>query len=124
MNCTLFPSLIAALSQPARCQIDYGATVNILPKCYINNHYMRIEIVTLRMWNSIKMDALVGKVKATYVIVDQDGFTPQLSRKAFNVMKQITVNYDHFEMIHLSISHLFRLCLSMSRNILRYLMDI
>jgi hypothetical protein len=34
------------------------------------------------------------------VIVDQDGFTPQLSRKAFDVMKQITVNYDHFEMIH------------------------
>ena len=90
-------------------QIDPGATVCILPRKYIGDRPIRDEPVTLKMWNGVTETTLgkttikVKNVKTNkkwnvdYVIVKNDSHTPLLSRKAAEVMKLITVNYDNFD---------------------------
>ncbi|KAK2155331.1 hypothetical protein LSH36_242g00024 [Paralvinella palmiformis] len=91
--------------QDIKMQIDCCATVNILPKSYINNNGILPESVTPRMWNGVNMKTLGkcqvktinratgGKFNVHYMIVDQYEFTPLLSRKASEVTKIMTVNY-------------------------------
>lgn len=94
---------------PIKFQIDCGATVNILPKKYVNGHRIRNESINLKMWNNDTTNALGKskiktvnpidgkKYKVDYVVVEQDKLTPLLSRKAAEKMGLITVNYDKFE---------------------------
>ena len=90
-------------------QIDCGATVNILPKRYVNGHKIRNENINLKMWNNDTTSALGKskiktvnpidgrKYKVDYVVVEQEQLTPLLSRNAAEKMGLITVNYDNFE---------------------------
>ena len=92
-----------------KLQVDCGATVNVLPRSYIDNKVIRRENINLEMWNDVTVKALgkcrVKTVKTVigqkwnvdYVIVDRD-LTPLLSRKAAETMKLITINYDNFEL--------------------------
>ena len=77
-----------------KLQIDCGATVCILPKCYVKGLHIRPEGLRLEMWNKSSIKAL-GKclVKVVnpansrrynvdFVVVDDDTLTPLLSRKA------------------------------------------
>ena len=95
-----------------KLQIDCGATVCILPKCYVKGLHIRLEVLRLEMWNRSSIKPL-GKclVKVVnpansrrynvdFVGVDDDTLTPLLSRKAAEMMKLITVNYDKFEAVN------------------------
>ena len=90
-------------------QIDPGATVCILPAKYVGNRSIRDESVTLKMWNGTH-ETTLGRVKikvrnpktnkkwnVDYVVVENNTFTPLLSRTAAENMGLITVNYDTFE---------------------------
>ena len=97
--------------QLIKLQIDCGATVCILPKQYVKGLRIRPEPVLLEMWNRSTVNALGRcKVKVVnptnsktynidFVVVDNsEKFVPLLSRKAAEMMKLITVNYDNLRL--------------------------
>ena len=90
-------------------QIDPGATVCILPVKHVGDRPIRHEPVTLKMWNGTSETAL-GKVKikvtnvktkkkwnVDYVVVEDNSYTPLLSRRAAESMGLVTVNYNAFD---------------------------
>ena len=93
--------------RPVKMQVDCGTNVSVLPKKYVAAEDIRPESVTLKMWNNVTTKALGrccvktinpatgGKYKVDFVVVDQDGLAPLLSRKAAEMMNLITVNYDN-----------------------------
>ena len=102
-----------------KLQVDCGATVCILPKCYPGDLQIRPEIVN-QMWNKSSVKALgkckvhvrnpatMEKFKVDFVIVDKD-LTPLLSGSAAQAMGLITVNFDNFKVVNTvsSADHLF-----------------
>ena len=106
--------------QPVKLQVDCGATVCILPKCYLGDLQIRAEILNLQMWNKSSVKALgkckvhvrnpatMEKFKVDFVIVDKD-LTPLLSGSAVQAMGLIIVNFDNFKVANAvsSADHLF-----------------
>ena len=93
-------------------QIDCGATVNLLPKRYLDEqNEQRDHKVRLQMWNKSTTRAIgrckiktrnpanQAKYKVDYVVVDDD-FVPLLSRSASEKMGLINVNYDAIQRVH------------------------
>ena len=97
--------------KPVKLQIDCGSTVCILPKRYVGNAHICLEMVNLQMWNKTSLQALgkckikvvnpttKQKFKVDFVIVDKE-LTPLLSGKAAQKMNLITVNYDKFKVVN------------------------
>ena len=92
-------------------QIDCGAPVCFLPKCYLGDLPIRPERVRLQMWNKASLSAL-GKCKVKvrnptnneqykvdFVIVDND-LTPLLSSVASRKMNLISVQFDNFKAVN------------------------
>ncbi|KAL9978632.1 hypothetical protein ACROYT_G016169 [Oculina patagonica] len=106
--------------QPVKLQVDCGATVCILPKCYLGDLQIRPEIVNLQMWNKsyvkalgkckvhVRNPATMETFKVDFVIVDKD-LTSLLSGSAAQAMGLITVNFDNFKVVNTvsSADHLF-----------------
>ena len=92
-------------------QIDSGATVNVIPRKYVSTTIDEPK-VQLKMYNGTTLWAKGRaklkmrnpknrkKYKVTFVVIDEENFTPLLSRKAAEQMKLITVNYDNFNLLH------------------------
>lgn len=92
-------------------QIDCGATVSILPKCYLGDLPIRPERVLLQMWNKKSLSALSKckvkvrnpttneQYKVDFVIVDND-LTPLLCSVAAQKMNLISVHFDKFKTVN------------------------
>ena len=92
-------------------QIDSGATVNVIPKKFIQTELEPAPIV-LKMYNNTTMQA-EGRAKlklrnpkngkkynVPFVVVNENRLTPLISRRTAEQMKLITVNYDNFNQLH------------------------
>ena len=94
-------------------QIDSGATVNLLPRRYLNTEEIKPTNIQLRMWNN-SIQVPVGtcrtviknvkngkKYSVEFVIVESD-FTPLIGRRAAEAMKLITVNYENLAPVNVA----------------------
>ena len=96
---------------PVKFQIDSGATVNVIPKKYIQTA-IQPERMELKMYNNTSLwgigSAMVKlrnpktrkKYLTKFVVIEEDCFTPILCRKTAEWMKLITVNYENFNLLH------------------------
>jgi len=97
--------------RPVRMQVDFGATVCILPKHYLGELPIRPKKVRLQMWNKTSLSAL-GKCKVNvknpttrkeykvdFVIVDNNN-TPLISGVAAQKINLISVHYDNFKAVN------------------------
>ena len=92
-------------SKPVSLQVDFGATVSIIPKSCIGDSPLEPSNITLEMWNKVRVMALgtcklplenlktSQKYVVKFIVVEKE-LTPLLSRKAAEKMNLITVNYD------------------------------
>ena len=95
-------------NKPVRMQIDRGATVCILPKCYLGDLPIPIR---LQMGNKKSLSALgkckvkvrnpttIEQYKVDFAIVDND-LTPLLSSIAAQKMNLTSVHFDKFKAVN------------------------
>ena len=93
--------------KPVSFQIDCGASINILPKTFLDGHEVQPTTKTLLMWNKTQVkpigitrlvikNAKTGKKYSVEFVIVEKNLTPLLGAKAAQQMKLITVNKENF----------------------------
>jgi len=109
-NTGLFAEMILKQG-PMTFQLDNGATVNVLPQCYLpKDATLEPSSVLLRMYNHTHLKTLGKtrlviknpknnrKYKLTFIVIAENNFTPLLGCNTIERMNLITVNYDNFKL--------------------------
>ena len=94
--------------RPVVFQIDSGASINILPRKYLQNEEIQNTTKKLKMWNGsvlnpvgettvkVKNEKTDKKYKVCFTIVNEN-LKPILGKRASEMMNLIKINYEMFE---------------------------
>ena len=94
--------------RPVVFQIDSGASINILPRKYLQNEEIQNTTKKLKMWNGSVLNPVGGttvkvknektdkKYKVCFTIVNEN-LKPILGKRASEMMNLIKINYEMFE---------------------------
>ena len=107
----VYAEMEIARSGRIKFQIDCGATVNVIPWKYVQDHSLDESTASLHMYNmttvkpvgkcrTILRNPETGKKYNVEFEVIKENFTPLLSRNAAEQMKLITINYDNFKLLN------------------------
>ena len=111
----VYAEMEIARSGRIKFQIDCGATVNVIPWKYVQDHSLDESTASLHMYNMTTVKPVgkcrtmlrnpeTGKKYNVEFEVIKETFTPLLSRNAAEQMKFITINYDNFKLLNLELS--------------------
>lgn len=107
----VYAEMEIARSGRIKFQIDCGATVNVIPWKYVQDHSLDESTASLHMYNMTTVKPVgkcrtmlrnpeTGKKYNVEFEVIKETFTPLLSRNAAEQMKFITINYDNFKLLN------------------------
>ena len=96
---------------PIKFQVDCGATVNVIPKKYVQSTIQpgRVELKTYNKSSVWAVGSAMVKLRnpktrkkylTKFMVIEEDHLTPLISRKTSEWMGLITVNYEKLKLLH------------------------